>query len=644
MQIGFAQTGVTAVPRRVEDELRVRVTAFQFGAKGDFVADDTIPLNLLGIFAQTFKVVAEITPTAAGYKTTDTITFPAGADVTMSGGALIRYTGPKDRAAVILGTANVLNLRPVYKDIAVEQVGAVTWPSMSHVGVRCINAIRGAIDIRYVNGFTVNWECYSDIFGYAYNHHRIQEFLNGKYQLVLRTVGPAASGNFVNENIYSGGRYGCDSSTTSLGSRYGVLFTWDKVSSYRGHNANRWTDACFELGNPSTGESIPAIFDGAGGFNRFTEVRRESGIGPFARVDGGSAATINTANNIFSVIYGASLNVGFIRGIEEINGANGNIYKSDTVMKREPVAWLSGRIVDMVSGYGLNRPIISPPFFFITNANPTPGSWIDSSFIKTFKDEIYLINGVGVGVVLDTSKVRRFNIAVAARASRGRLSFKCFDAAGQVLIPGSATDPFVMVPGNPLGTTTNYGGNCYANGTDATTGDFPVTFASVVKKAWIIFGGGTNPLLLESVMIQGFPDVQAPDGSFVYAPFNVSSGIAGASTLLAARAKPDTEAQHGVYPRGKIVPNAVAAVGAPAHWSAITNDVGYLNKAWVASTAYAFTGEIVINGANAYVCTTAGTSAAAGGPTGTGTAIADGTVVWDFLGPKAVFASAANLV
>lgn len=50
---------------------------------------------------------------------------------------------------------------------------------------------------------------------------------------------------------------------------------------------------------------------------------------------------------------------------------------------------------------------------------------------------------------------------------------------------------------------------------------------------------------------------------------------------------------------------------------------------WAGSTAYSL-GDFVTNGANQYKCTTAGTSAASGGPTGTGSGITDGTVVWEY--------------
>jgi len=50
---------------------------------------------------------------------------------------------------------------------------------------------------------------------------------------------------------------------------------------------------------------------------------------------------------------------------------------------------------------------------------------------------------------------------------------------------------------------------------------------------------------------------------------------------------------------------------------------------WAANTVYAV-GAQVTNGSNIYTCTTGGTSASSGGPTGTGSGIADNTCVWSF--------------
>lgn len=50
---------------------------------------------------------------------------------------------------------------------------------------------------------------------------------------------------------------------------------------------------------------------------------------------------------------------------------------------------------------------------------------------------------------------------------------------------------------------------------------------------------------------------------------------------------------------------------------------------WEVSTEYGLNDRI-FNGQYSYVCTTAGTSASSGGPTGTNSAITDGTAVWQF--------------
>lgn len=58
---------------------------------------------------------------------------------------------------------------------------------------------------------------------------------------------------------------------------------------------------------------------------------------------------------------------------------------------------------------------------------------------------------------------------------------------------------------------------------------------------------------------------------------------------------------------------------------------GIVAGAWAASTAYSVGDYVTNDSGKLYVCDTSGTSAASGGPTGTGANITDGTAQWDYL-------------
>lgn len=64
------------------------------------------------------------------------------------------------------------------------------------------------------------------------------------------------------------------------------------------------------------------------------------------------------------------------------------------------------------------------------------------------------------------------------------------------------------------------------------------------------------------------------------------------------------------------------------YWLNVVGNVG--NPSWIASHAYTLN-TVADNGGNTYKVTTPGTSASSGGPSGTGSAITDGSVVWNYV-------------
>lgn len=72
--------------------------------------------------------------------------------------------------------------------------------------------------------------------------------------------------------------------------------------------------------------------------------------------------------------------------------------------------------------------------------------------------------------------------------------------------------------------------------------------------------------------------------------------------------------------------------GVPPHAVEVVVVGGTETDVWVALTVYVAT-DLVANGGNIYICVSGGTSAASGGPTGTGAGVVDGTCVWDYSEP-----------
>jgi len=94
---------------------------------------------------------------------------------------------------------------------------------------------------------------------------------------------------------------------------------------------------------------------------------------------------------------------------------------------------------------------------------------------------------------------------------------------------------------------------------------------------------------------------------------------------------------------------ADAAVGAgyAGHFRVKASDgtyhmQGLVSENWTAAKAYVVGQQVNLNG-NVYRATTAGTAAASGGPTGTGTGVTDGTVTWAYAGPVDLILTNTNI-
>lgn len=600
------------------------ITPEMFGAVADGTTDDTTAIQDTFDAADANDYGIRFDGPGKQYKTTDTVTLQDGNDLDMNGSELL-YAGTRDRPALVIGSTAANNYADL-RNLSVRS-SVTDWTDPDYVGLRLINLQRSNISIRAVVGFAVGFDCYSETSYFAYNKVTIGALADCQMLQRLITVG-SSSLAFVNENTFIGGNFMHTGATSGFGDAYGVVITWDKVSSYRGQNSNVWIRPSFELGYPSAGGSARdcVLFDGAGLSCRFIEARREfSGRAIVIDTDNSNFGTDNT----FSTSYNESNQSGEPIAYTGTRGS-ANTFLGSTPSEQVNSSWSSGDLINYFSSGGAaNSFHVAEPFHACSSANGNPVEIFTSSNLDLDFDAV---NSYGFsssfGFFLDTTTVKEFILRAALVDDRAcRIVVRCFDADGALLNDSGLTNYYANGIINAW--TTGFGGGYNVSSDLFKAGT--IRFLDAVKSVQIILTGGTNPARIQAVSVEALNSEQPP---------RVYSGIARQPGVSKATAKPDTAGTMGRYRQGDVVMNANAAAGAPAGWSQTNN--GRLARAWVASTAYAV-GQVRENGGNIYRCVTAGTSAGSGGPTGTGTAIADGAAVWNYVSPKSTFATMANL-
>lgn len=152
-------------------------------------------------------------------------------------------------------------------------------------------------------------------------------------------------------------------------------------------------------------------------------------------------------------------------------------------------------------------------------------------------------------------------------------------------------------------TIITFAGSYKNNSTDA-------VFAATQSGIWDVTSSTQAP-----VQVVVFPDASGDAGLGVSTVISTSAG----------RFLIYCDEQNGMY---------VYAENS-ASWSKVASGTA---QAWASNTLYAI-GDRVTNGGKVYVCAVSGTSAGSGGPTGTGSGIADGGATWNY-----VSATVANVI
>jgi len=673
--ISHIGAGTGAVPTTVQAKLRENITPLDFGVVADGIVDDTAAWQLWINYCASIKAafVCELRLTS---RITSGLVFPLVLVSMVSGakalpidlrGVEFLYDGPRTGIVIDVGAAPGATRQYAETDIWLPRLtaaGAVQWPgtlAATDIAVRIRQAWRCRIHENFIYGFT-NGIVYS---GCAYNTIIAKHINDNKFGVVYTTEGATHDFSFTNENIRIGGRIGNTSASISLGDSFRIVFTWDKVSSYRGGNANRFIAPCLE-GNSAGTYQMPIWFDGAGNGAFFEHTRIEGCKGPVALFDGGGGAVAN--NTTIHLDYMAY--TGQEVSIQQVNGASGNIL---TGVGCNTSSWNSGDLAKLVTSAGAAGTawLRNKELFFVNASTPTTANFsrIETTFtsaIRANRQGIQLASGGAFRVctAIDTTRIKNFECSFESiDGFIGRPCFIALDAQGNIL-SGLATETFA----NPL-TGVTYANEQYVKGNLYTldSGQFlssgvvatPPTDLAATRAmritvrpevATLIFGvvGATTAAVLKSLSVIAYASYNKigeayPLGSGK-AALRVFSLVDDDGEERIATAKPDTAGTLGYYSRGVVVYNRSAASGQPIGWQC--NASGWLCPAWVGSTTYAVTGILVTNDSGkVYELTTPGTSASSGGPTGTTATwdgITDDTAKWRYIGTLATFTAMPN--
>ncbi|RWO22807.1 hypothetical protein [Mesorhizobium sp.] len=613
----------------------------------------------------------------------DTLTFPTARDIDIQCLA-ITYAGTHNRKVLYVPGGSVRLMK-----FGIVQSDTVDWTtSDDYVGIYLEDLQSCEVHLNLTRRFTVGYAMIGNgATGCAYNRIYPGQIRDCKYNERLKSL---TAGGFVNQNVFIHGNYGNTSAASALGVAYGTHIT-AAPGGYDGHNNNLWDSPNYEMGGAAGVNRVPFFFDGAGGSNLCEgATRAEACFGPLVICSGE-----NVRRNEIGFNFASTAIAGQLNAIQEVNGANGNRLTGKTGGEsRRP--WDNLHRLLSSDGTAVGGYVRGDVFLIESDASVAKRAATFAGRISSNALGLDLAASCGVMVAVDTSKIKLWRLTPAyAGSSVGAVLAIAFDSTGTRLT-GNATSIYgttwapttAYAVGDIVQNDTGKIYRCSVAGTSAGAGGPTGTGSSIVdgtctwnyfgtdkyikneSGGWtdtVSFGGGYTAATFTGGLFSVRPEVQTMwigiIGAATVSSFEITGywttetldntvGLQSVSTWVPlddggsvplASANPGTLGRHGYYSKGHVVWDSAVAAGVAAGWQCTT--AGWLAAPWTISTAYTRIGRIVTNDTGkVYQLVTAGTSAGAGGPTGTGAAITDGTCVWNYVGVLAVFTAIPALV
>jgi len=525
------------------------VTAY--GAVGDGATDDAGSIEAAAAAASAAGGVL-VFPKGT-YAISAGIYIPSGCDIQMEGP--IEYQGSGDEVAVTIGeAANPNSLRKI--DVWVTRDSETDWTGDTAVGVRLVNSTTCDINVRHVQYFTTGVQCYGDGRGFAYNNVTLGQIERCATSIELTN----ANSGWCNQNNFYGGRISGPSAGANIANaRTGIKIT-SSDASYTTNNNNNFFGTSIEL-SPfgTTGVPTPIHIE-YGQENAFYGVRSEQKALP--------------ASDFVLVENSSSRNV-FDFGFDNASGVDINYtdtsdypssiitYRRNVVLEQSLCVWNSGNLAELAYEYNGSGNVAFRGLHVSDNGQSTIARHLDS-FTVSGKDIITTDNSKTIGVLVDTTRMKRFVVRrnVVNDTYPGRIAIRCYDASGTILEDsgGAGGEEYVKgLSNNPL--TYVATPKWYRTGADSLW-DAYVTVTADVKFVGVEIGAGAGVMHISSFSIESLDrSVAVSTWSGVG---NVLTG--GDHNNMLATAAPATAGTGIYYEAGTRIYNEAPGVGSAQGW------------------------------------------------------------------------------
>lgn len=422
------------VPRTVEDKLAERLTARDFGALGDGVADDGPALQAaMNAAAASGRhlVIGEGT-----FRTTQALLLGGGAaGMTMLGSIL--YAGAAGTTALTIGEgAATRNGQKLYEGLRVVRAATASWDSEADIGILLRNLDASQVEIRQVEGFTIGCRTLGEERGFEDTTLTLGRFVNNRIGLDIHTATAAAWNTSVR---YYGGHFAISATLYPDKDRFGVRLSAEP-GAYVAHNRHLFDGANFEL--QAEGRAISGIPFLSEVSSRSVWARgiRMEGCSPFVARHTGAAQ-----DHVYEIAWAAQgyqIGIDYTATATRVGSVVRNFHQAAGFREatREIAAvpsLRSARIRWSNTEWGFERLAC-----LSTNVAGSPATLADFAF-PALDSYVFTAQGVtlpggrGLGFVVDARSCREF--ALAVDADNPRLVVMCFDSAQALLTDAAGT-------------------------------------------------------------------------------------------------------------------------------------------------------------------------------------------------------------